>query len=74
MNSPRTWVNSEDSSKKLFIVIVKYGRRDIQSKILQRVYNRSTAEEQRWIVRIILKGQLTGIIILYCKSLKLFQT
>ena len=30
--------------------------RDLQSKILQRVYNRSTAEEQRWIVRIILKG------------------
>lgn len=30
--------------------------RDIQSKILQRMYNRSTPEEQRWIVRIILKG------------------
>ncbi|KAF9525150.1 DNA ligase 4 [Crepidotus variabilis] len=31
------------------------GKQDVQSKILQRVYNRSTAEEQRWIVRIILK-------------------
>jgi DNA ligase 4 len=30
--------------------------RDAQSKILQRVYNRATPEEQRWIVRIILKG------------------
>lgn len=30
--------------------------RDAQSKILQRVYNRTTPEEQRWIVRIILKG------------------
>jgi DNA ligase-4 len=30
--------------------------RDVQSKILQRVYNRTTPEEQRWIVRIILKG------------------
>lgn len=30
--------------------------RDTQSKILQRVYNRATPEEQRWIVRIILKG------------------
>jgi DNA ligase-4 len=30
----------------------------VQSKILQRVYNRATAEEQRWIVRIILKGPL----------------
>ncbi|KAJ8521547.1 hypothetical protein ONZ45_g1752 [Pleurotus djamor] len=33
------------------------GKQDIQSKILQRVYNRSTPEEQRWIVRIILKGK-----------------
>lgn len=32
--------------------------RDAQSKILQRVYNRTTPEEQRWIVRIILKGLL----------------
>lgn len=31
--------------------------RDIQSKILQRIYNKSTAEEQRWIIRIILKGK-----------------
>ena len=30
--------------------------RDIQSKILQRIYNRATAEEQKWIVRIVLKG------------------
>ena len=30
--------------------------RDIQSKILQRVYNRASAEEQKWIVRIVLKG------------------
>ncbi|TFY55748.1 hypothetical protein EVJ58_g8058 [Rhodofomes roseus] len=32
------------------------GKSELQSKILQRVYNRSTPEEQRWIVRIILKG------------------
>ncbi|KAF9499593.1 ATP-dependent DNA ligase [Pleurotus eryngii] len=31
------------------------GKQDLQSKILQRIYNRSTPEEQRWIVRIILK-------------------
>lgn len=30
--------------------------RDVQSKIMQRIYNRATPEEQRWIVRIILKG------------------
>ncbi|KAF8273171.1 ATP dependent DNA ligase domain-containing protein [Lactarius quietus] len=28
---------------------------DVQSKIMRRIYNRSTPEEQRWIVRIILK-------------------
>ncbi|KAI0289553.1 DNA ligase 4 [Russula brevipes] len=28
---------------------------DVQSKIMQRIYNRATPEEQRWIVRIILK-------------------
>ncbi|KAH9975651.1 ATP dependent DNA ligase domain-containing protein [Russula compacta] len=28
---------------------------DVQSKIMQRIYNRTTPEEQRWIVRIILK-------------------
>lgn len=33
-----------------------FARSDIQSKVLQRVYNRTTAEEQRWIVRIVLKG------------------
>ncbi|PFH51893.1 hypothetical protein AMATHDRAFT_74590 [Amanita thiersii Skay4041] len=31
------------------------GQQDVQSKILQRVYNRSTPNEQKWIVRIILK-------------------
>ncbi|KAF9462872.1 DNA ligase 4 [Collybia nuda] len=31
------------------------GKQELQSRILQRVYNRSTPEEQRWIVRIILK-------------------
>ena len=29
---------------------------DAQSKTMQRIYNRTTPEEQRWIVRIILKG------------------
>ncbi|KAI0322809.1 DNA ligase 4 [Amylostereum chailletii] len=30
-------------------------KQDIQMRILQKVYNRSTPEEQRWIVRIILR-------------------
>ncbi|KAI9440740.1 ATP dependent DNA ligase domain-containing protein [Lactarius indigo] len=28
---------------------------DVQSKVMRRIYNRTTPEEQRWIVRIILK-------------------
>ncbi|TFK29738.1 DNA ligase 4 [Coprinopsis marcescibilis] len=31
------------------------GKQDVQSKILRRIYNNSTADEQRWIIRIILK-------------------
>ncbi|KAG2150301.1 ATP dependent DNA ligase domain-containing protein [Suillus bovinus] len=37
------------------------GKQDVQSRILQRIYNRATAEEQRWIVRIILKGMFSCI-------------
>ena len=31
-------------------------RREIQSKLLQRVYNKSTPTEQQWLAKIILKG------------------
>ncbi|TDL23778.1 DNA ligase 4 [Rickenella mellea] len=31
------------------------GKQEIQSKLLQRVYNKATPEDQRWIARIILK-------------------
>ncbi|OJT11573.1 DNA ligase 4, partial [Trametes pubescens] len=37
------------------------GKSDLQSKILQRVYNVSTAEEQRWLVRIILKDMIISV-------------
>ncbi|KAI0664220.1 DNA ligase 4 [Cubamyces menziesii] len=37
------------------------GKSDVQSKILQRVYNRSTPEEQKWIVRIILKDMIISV-------------
>ena len=30
--------------------------RNAQSNIMKRIYNRTTPEEQKWIVRIILKG------------------
>ncbi|KAJ4473870.1 DNA ligase 4 [Lentinula aciculospora] len=37
------------------------GKQDAQMKILQRVYNRATAEEQRWIIRIILKDMVISV-------------
>ncbi|KAF7972746.1 hypothetical protein HWV62_17106 [Athelia sp. TMB] len=37
------------------------GKSEVQSKIMQRVYNRATAEEQRWIVRIILKDLIISV-------------
>lgn len=46
--------------------------RDIQSRILQRIYNRATAEEQRWIVRIILKG-ISSFVQIYLVMTSTFQ-
>ena len=43
--------------------------RDVQSKILQRIYNRTTPEEQRWIVRIILKGDSQNSLNSYINTL-----
>ncbi|KAK7686237.1 DNA ligase (ATP) [Cerrena zonata] len=37
------------------------GKSDNQARIMQRVYNRTTAEEQRWIVRIILKDMVISV-------------
>ncbi|KAI0923774.1 DNA ligase (ATP), variant 2 [Taiwanofungus camphoratus] len=37
------------------------GHSDVQSRILQQVYNRSTPEEQKWIVRIILKDMVISV-------------
>ncbi|CCM06278.1 uncharacterized protein FIBRA_08529 [Fibroporia radiculosa] len=37
------------------------GKSDVQSRLLQRVYNRSTPEEQRWIVRIVLKDMIISV-------------
>ncbi|KAI8996590.1 DNA ligase 4 [Trametes punicea] len=37
------------------------GKSDVQARILQRLYNRSTPEEQRWIVRIILKDMTISV-------------
>ncbi|KAJ7066714.1 DNA ligase IV [Mycena amicta] len=37
------------------------GKQDYQAKILQRIYNRCTPEEQRWIIRIILKDMVISV-------------
>ncbi|KAI9457174.1 ATP dependent DNA ligase domain-containing protein [Boletus coccyginus] len=37
------------------------GKQDVQSKILQRIYNRATAEEQKWIVRIVFKDMVISV-------------
>ncbi|KAJ7623294.1 DNA ligase 4 [Roridomyces roridus] len=37
------------------------GKQDAQSNLLQRVYNRTTPEEQRWIIRIILKDMVISV-------------
>jgi hypothetical protein len=65
--SRRIWENSmiipscvTVSTRRSFRQSHRFSR-DVQSKILQRIYNRSTAEEQRWIVRIILKGRPASI-------------
>ena len=66
MSYRRTWENSAVISLCLYVSIQELClQRDVQSKILQRVYNRSTPEEQRWIVRIILKGQLRPVSVIF---------
>ncbi|KAI0766955.1 DNA ligase 4 [Trametes elegans] len=37
------------------------GKSDIQAKILQRLYNNGTSEEQKWIARIILKDMTISV-------------
>jgi len=46
----------DDLNRYLDEITESMGKQDKQSKILQKIYNRATPDEQRWIVRIILKG------------------
>ena len=46
----------DDLNRYLDEITENIGKQDKQSKILQKIYNRATPNEQRWIVRIILKG------------------
>jgi len=47
----------DDLNRYLDEITENIGKQDKQSKVLQRIYNRATPDEQRWIVRIILKGR-----------------
>lgn len=46
----------DDLNRYLDEITENIGKQDKQSKVLQKIYNRATPNEQRWIVRIILKG------------------
>ncbi|KAI0272769.1 ATP dependent DNA ligase domain-containing protein [Gloeopeniophorella convolvens] len=41
--------------------ISRSGKGDIQAHVMRRIYNRSTPEEQRWIVRILLKDMVISV-------------
>lgn len=45
----------DDLNRYLDEITENIGKQDNQSKILQKIYNRATPDEQRWIIRIILK-------------------
>lgn len=46
----------DDLNRYLDEIMENMGKQDKQAKILQKIYNRATPNEQRWVVRIILKG------------------
>jgi len=46
----------DDLNRYLDEITENMGKQEKQSKTLQKIYNRATPDEQRWIVRIILKG------------------
>lgn len=47
----------DDLNRYLDEITENIGKQENQSKILQKIYNRATPDEQRWIIRIILKGE-----------------
>ena len=46
----------DDLNRYLDEITENIGKQDNQSKVLQKIYNRATPDEQRWIIRILLKG------------------
>ncbi|TFK71638.1 DNA ligase 4 [Pluteus cervinus] len=51
----------DDLNELLDELAKNMGNKDVQSRVLQRVYNRSTPDEQRWIVRVILKDMQISV-------------
>ncbi|KAF9785002.1 DNA ligase 4 [Thelephora terrestris] len=45
----------DDLNRYLDEITENIGKQENQSRILQKIYNRATPDEQRWIIRIILK-------------------
>ncbi|KAJ3982001.1 DNA ligase 4 [Lentinula detonsa] len=54
-------LNVEELNDLLDELSNSMGKQDAQMKILQRVYNRATAEEQRWIIRVVLKDMVISV-------------
>lgn len=51
----------DDLNRYLDEITENIGKQENQSKILQKIYNRATPDEQRWIIRIILKGECIAV-------------
>ncbi|KIP10052.1 hypothetical protein PHLGIDRAFT_125880 [Phlebiopsis gigantea 11061_1 CR5-6] len=51
----------EELNDILDSLAMNIGKSGIQSRIMQKVYNRTTPEEQRWIVRVILKDMIISV-------------
>ncbi|KAL4066025.1 ATP dependent DNA ligase domain-containing protein [Scleroderma citrinum] len=51
----------DDLNRLLDELSENIGKQDMQAKVMQRIYNRTTAEEQRWIARIILKDMIISV-------------
>ncbi|KAF5316619.1 hypothetical protein D9619_006679 [Psilocybe cf. subviscida] len=51
----------DDVNEVLDELAKNMGKSDLQAKVLQRVYNNCTANEQRWISRIVLKDMIISV-------------
>ncbi|KAI0078668.1 ATP-dependent DNA ligase [Panus rudis PR-1116 ss-1] len=56
-----TTLTVQDVNDILDQLAANMGKSDIQARIMQKVYNKMRAEDQRWIVRIILKDMTISV-------------